>query len=117
MPGRAVNRAGDGYRGEGTTDAKDAQVIADQARMRRDFAALTPPGELLAELRLLVAQRRDLQADRVRLIGLLREHLVAVFPALERAVQVPARARCCSVAGRPKRGRPRWRGAAHRLAA
>jgi transposase len=42
----------------------------------------------VAELRLLVADRRDLQADRVRLIGQLREQLVAVFPALERAVQV-----------------------------
>jgi Transposase len=60
VPGRAVNRASDGYRGESKTDAKDARVIADQARMRRDFAALTPPGELLAELRLLVADRRDL---------------------------------------------------------
>jgi transposase len=88
VPGRAVNRASDGYRGEGKTDAKDARVIADQARMRRDFAALTPPGELLAELRLLVAHRRDLQADRVRLIGRLREHLVAVFPTLEAAVEV-----------------------------
>ena len=39
VPGRAVNRASDGYRGEGKTDAKDARVIADQARMRRDFAA------------------------------------------------------------------------------
>jgi transposase len=55
VPGRAVNRASDGRRGEGKTDAKDGRVIADQARMRRDFAALTPPGELLAELRLLVA--------------------------------------------------------------
>lgn len=68
--------------------AKDARQVADQARMRRDFAALTPPDELLAELGLLVAERRDLQADRVRLIGRLREHLVAVLPALERAVQV-----------------------------
>ena len=63
-------------------------MIADQARMRRDFTALTPPGELLAELRLLVTHRRDLQADRVRLLGRLREQLVAVFPALERALEV-----------------------------
>jgi len=32
-----VNRAADGYRGEGKTDARDAYVIADQARMRRDL--------------------------------------------------------------------------------
>jgi hypothetical protein len=35
LPGRLVNRAADGYRGEGKTDARDAYVIADQARMRR----------------------------------------------------------------------------------
>ncbi|GGJ58071.1 hypothetical protein GCM10010121_080940 [Streptomyces brasiliensis] len=36
IPGLAVNRAAAGYRGTGKTDAKDATVIADQARMRRD---------------------------------------------------------------------------------
>ena len=35
IPGPTVNRAADGYRGEGKTDAKDAAIIADQARMRR----------------------------------------------------------------------------------
>src|SRR3954471_20781186 len=37
LPGIAVNRATAGYRGEGKTDAKDAAIIADQARMRRDL--------------------------------------------------------------------------------
>ncbi|GAA3907345.1 hypothetical protein GCM10022207_91060 [Streptomyces lannensis] len=36
-PGCLVNRASDGYRGEGKTDARDAYVIADQARMCRDL--------------------------------------------------------------------------------
>jgi Transposase len=36
LPGIAVNRASAGYRGEGRTDAKDAAIIADQARIRRD---------------------------------------------------------------------------------
>ena len=40
LPGIAVNRASDGYRGEGKTDAKDAAIIADQARMRRDLRRL-----------------------------------------------------------------------------
>lgn len=40
IPGRMVNRAAGAYRGEGKTDARDAAVIADQARMRRD---LHPP--------------------------------------------------------------------------
>lgn len=33
IPGIAVNRATDSYRGQGKTDARDARVIADQARM------------------------------------------------------------------------------------
>ncbi|MFI8952021.1 transposase [Streptomyces sp. NPDC053750] len=37
--GRTVNRAASGYRGEGKIDARDAAVIADQARMRRDNGA------------------------------------------------------------------------------
>lgn len=43
IPGRVVNRASDGYRGEGKTDARDALVIADQARIRRDFKPMRPP--------------------------------------------------------------------------
>ncbi|WP_134734596.1 IS110 family transposase, partial [Amycolatopsis nivea] len=34
LTGLAVHRASGSYRGEGKTDAKDAFVIADQARMR-----------------------------------------------------------------------------------
>ncbi|MEJ8639832.1 IS110 family transposase, partial [Streptomyces sp. MS2.AVA.5] len=37
IPGVAVNRATDSYRGQGKTDARDARVIADQARMRSDL--------------------------------------------------------------------------------
>jgi Transposase len=42
LPGIAVNRATAAYRGEGKTDAKDAAIIADQARMRRDPRAARP---------------------------------------------------------------------------
>src|SRR5690606_12086902 len=45
VPGRTVNRMTAAYKGEGKTDAKDARVIADQARMRRDFAPLDTPPE------------------------------------------------------------------------
>lgn len=38
IPGRTVNHAAGAYRGEGKTDARDAAIIADQARMRRDRA-------------------------------------------------------------------------------
>jgi Transposase len=40
LPGIAVNRASAGYRAEGRTDAKDAAIIADQARIRRDLRQL-----------------------------------------------------------------------------
>lgn len=37
IPGRTVHHASGSYRGDGKTDARDAYVIADQARMRRDL--------------------------------------------------------------------------------
>ena len=60
VPGLSVDRARDTYRGESKTDARDAHVIADQARMRPDLGELEA-GELeIAELQLLLARRRDL---------------------------------------------------------
>lgn len=41
VPGRTVNRMAGAFGGEGKTDAKDAQVIADTARMRPGFRPLT----------------------------------------------------------------------------
>jgi transposase len=90
IPGRAVNRAAGAYRGEGKTDAKDAAVIADQARMRRDLQPLRAGDELTAELKLLTARRADLVADRTRLINRLRGLLTSIFPALERALDLTA---------------------------
>ena len=84
VPGLTVERSRDAYRGESKTDAKDAHIIADQARMRRDLGELLPGEEALAELQLLLARRRDLVADRSRAITRLREALLALFPALER---------------------------------
>ncbi len=49
LSGRAVNIAAASYRGEGKTDARDARVIADQARMRRDLPGLRPGQELVVE--------------------------------------------------------------------
>ncbi|MFG2887902.1 IS110 family transposase [Streptomyces sp. NPDC048297] len=90
VPGRTVNRMSGAYRGEGKTDAKDARVIADQARMRRDFAPLDTPPELVSNLRVLTNYRADLIADRVRLINRLRDLLVGICPALERAFDYSA---------------------------
>lgn len=86
LPGVAVNRISGAYRGEGKTDAKDAAIIADQARMRRDLRQLRLEPESIAELRMLTAHRADVAADRTRSINRLRVRLLGVFPSLERAL-------------------------------
>ncbi|WP_308363831.1 IS110 family transposase [Streptomyces sp. ISL-86] len=88
IPGLAVNRASAGYRGMGKTDAKDATVIADQARMRRDLTVLRPDDEHAVELRVLTGRRADLGADRTRRINRLRGQLTSIFPALERVLDL-----------------------------
>jgi len=84
LPGVAVKRASAAYRGEGKTDAKDAAVIADQARMRRDLRVLHTLDDDIAELRMLTAHRADLVADRTRAINRLRTLLHGIFRSLER---------------------------------
>jgi transposase len=91
LPGLAVDRARDAYPGESKTDARDAFVIADQARMRSNLAQLVPGEDDLAELQLLLARRRDLVADRTRSINRLRDVLLSLFPALERALDLNAK--------------------------
>jgi transposase len=88
VPGLTVDRARDAYRGESKTDARDAHVIADQARMRPDLGELELGEEELAELQLLLARRRDLVTDQGRTITRLREALLSLFPALERALDL-----------------------------
>jgi transposase len=90
LAGRAVWQASAVYRGgEGKADAKDARVIADQSRMRgADLPVLHPDDDLITELRMLTAHRADLVADRTRTINRLRQQLIAVCPALERAAQL-----------------------------
>ena len=85
IPGRTVYHASGAYRGEGKTDAKDAAVIADQARMRRDLQPLRPGDDIAVELRILTSRRTDLVTDRTRAINRLRAQLLEYFPALERA--------------------------------
>ena len=85
LTGLAVHRASGTYRGEGKTDARDAFVIADQARVRRDLGLLRPGDEIAVDLRILTTRRSDLVADRTRQINRLRAQLLEIFPALERA--------------------------------
>lgn len=88
VPGIVVNRAAEGYRGAGKTDAKDALIIADQARMRRDLTVLDGDDDLIIELRMLVARRKDLAADRTRAVNRLHDQLLAICPALQRALDL-----------------------------
>jgi transposase len=88
VPGLTVDRARDTYRGESKTDARDAHVIADQARMRSDLGELRAGEQEIAELQLFLARRRDLITDQSRTITRLREALLALFPALERALDL-----------------------------
>src|ERR687898_148170 len=88
IPGLTVDRARDAYRGESKTDARDAHIIADQTRMRSDLGKLAPGEQEIVELQLLLARRRDLITDRTRTVTRLRETLLALFPALERALDL-----------------------------
>jgi transposase len=89
--GRMVAAMSSAYAGEGKTDAKDAYVIADTARLRRDLAVVDQDTDLVRNLAMLTAHRADLVADRVRMLNRLRDLMTSVFPALERAFDYSSR--------------------------
>ena len=68
LPGRIVHHAAATYRGDGKTDAKDARIIADQARMRTDLRPVRLGNQVAVDLRLLTSHRLDVIHDRVRAI-------------------------------------------------
>lgn len=88
VPGLVMRRAADLYPGEAKTDRIDAFVIADTARTRRSKVHWLDTGsdELLEQLRVLNGFDIDLAADVTRESNRLRDLLVSVSPALERAV-------------------------------
>jgi transposase len=88
LTGLAVHRASATYKGEGKTDAKDAFVIADQARVRRDLGLLRPGDKVAIDLRTLTTRRLDAVYDRTRQINRLRAQLLEIFPALERSLDL-----------------------------
>src|SRR4029450_8792059 len=85
VPGRTVKTMTGAFAGEAKTDARDAVVIANTARMRRDLTVVKPPTDLVARLALLVAHRADLIEEWVRGINRLRRLMLAVSAGLERA--------------------------------
>jgi hypothetical protein len=88
IPSLTVKRASHTYRGESKTDARDARVIAEQARMRPELSELEPGEEEVAQLRILLGRRRDLVTDQNRTITRLGEALLLLSPVLERALDL-----------------------------
>jgi transposase len=91
--GLAVNRAREGTTGgEHKSDPRDAAVIADQVRHRRDLRPVAALTELDAEIRLLVGRRRELVTDQTRRINRLRDLLSSIHPGLEHVVDPTTKA-------------------------
>jgi transposase len=82
--GRVVAAMSAAYVG-GKTDAKDAYVIAETARLRGDLPVIDTGTDMVRKLAVLTGHRADLIADRVRMIKRLRDLMTSVFPSLERA--------------------------------
>ncbi len=99
LPGRLVHHAAATYRGDGKTDAKDARIIADQARMRNDLQSVRAADQISVDLRLLTSRRTDMIFDRVRHINRLRATMLEYFPALEAAFDYSKKAPLILVAG------------------
>lgn len=85
IPGHTIYHASVAYKGDGKTDAKDAAIIADQARMRRDLQPVRTGDDIAVDLRILTSRRTDLTCDRTRTVNRLRAQMLDYFPALERA--------------------------------
>ncbi|MFF9038820.1 IS110 family transposase [Streptomyces sp. NPDC014892] len=88
ISGRAIHRASESYRGEGKTDAKEAAIIVDQVRIRRDLHPLRASDETVIDLKILTGRRMDLVADRTRTVNRLRAQFSGIFPGLERALDL-----------------------------
>jgi transposase len=89
VSGLAVNRARRATTGgERKSDPKDAQVIADQVRMRDDLRPVDNLDDIDVELRLLTGRRSDLVVDQTRRASRIRDLLTSMHPGLERAVDV-----------------------------
>lgn len=93
LPGLAVNRARDGVPGgEIKSDPRDARIIAEMVRTRRDLRPIQWEHEAAVEIRLLISRRRDLVEDQTRRFSRLHQLLGAIHPDLERAVDLKAKA-------------------------
>lgn len=87
LPGLAMRRIADLYAGEAKTDARDAAIIADAARvMPRTLRDLSPADQTVAELEVLAGFDDDLAAEATRIKNRLRGLLTQIHPSLERVL-------------------------------
>jgi len=87
VTGLQMRRAAQVYAGAAKTDPRDAFILADHAMRHADqLVWLDVTDDLLTRLRILNGRDIDLAADSTRTINRIRDALVAVSPALERAV-------------------------------
>ena len=87
VTGLQMRRAADLYAGSAKTDPRDAWVLADYARRNADrLVWLSVNDELLTALRVLNGSDVDLATDANRAANRCRDAIVAVSPALERAL-------------------------------
>ncbi|MGY6258914.1 IS110 family transposase [Burkholderia multivorans] len=96
IPGVAVNRAREGTAGgEAKSDPRDARVIADLIRTRRDLRKVTADSEIDIELRLLVSRRRDLTEEQTRRLARMHDLLASIFPELEHCLDLRRKTDLC----------------------
>jgi hypothetical protein len=82
LPGLAMRRITDLHPGEAKTDARDAFVIADAARVMPHTLRRVDVGEeALAELKVLVGFDDDLASDATRITNRIRGLLTQIHPA------------------------------------
>jgi transposase len=74
--------------GERKTDARDAVAIAHALRLRPDLLAIAAIDPLQSRLQILTTRRRNLVNERVRIIMRTQALLVAVSPALLKALDL-----------------------------
>jgi transposase len=87
LPGLTMRRIADLYPGEAKTDARDAFIIADAARvMPHTLRSVDPEDETIAELEMIVGFDDDLAGEATRISNRLRGLLTQIHPHLERVL-------------------------------
>jgi transposase len=89
LPGLSMRRIADLHPGNAKTDARDAYIIADAARtMPHALRSVDIAGPAMADLAVLVGHDDDLKDQVTAQTNRVRNLLLGVHPALERALGV-----------------------------